>query len=803
MRGGMKRAAIGILFVILLLSVAGCSGGSGGSNSPVRATGKTTVSINIGQTRTVSGKGGIIKAASSIPESVADIRITISAPDMLMIERTIAVSGSGGISESFDVPNGINRLFSVEALDKDDHMLYRGAAYADLDGRALSLGITMVSADPLPPSFEGVSGISQITETSLLLSWPAAADEVTPPEKIQYLIYTATSPGGENFDTPTFTTGPGETSFTIGGLNPNTKYYFVVRAMDEGGNIGINNVELSATTLTPSDVSPPDFEGLASATASSSSAAVLGWNAATDNISPPSKIVYLVYIATTPGGQNLASPNFMTTGSTTFSVEGLASGATYYFVVRARDEAGNTDSNVVERSVKIPLPPDTVPPKFGGLAFARAGSSTTAVLVWRDATDDVTSPGNIVYLVYRATNPGGENFGSPSYITTRGTTSFTAGGLSPNTTYYFVVRSRDEAGNIDANTKEMSVTTPSAADVAPPTFGGLVSATLISPSPGGIGLSWNAATDNVTPSANVVYLVYMATTPGGENLAAPYFVTAAGATSVSLPPPCIISPCMPNPFVPGTYYFVVRARDAAGNIDGNTVERSVVVPDVTPPAFAGITLSSISVTSTTFTLPWAPATDNVTSSANMVYQIYQASTPCGENFTTPSYTTAPGATSFTVTGLNTSSTDYYFVVRARDAAGNTDTNTVEASNCTVNFYPQSAVYNSLNGNIDYVICGNGSCGVPNLQVYIQYSDFCFLNCLPATVVGPGRRTGACSISASPVCFTYSVPAGFAPIAIRIFVDPTNAVVNEFNNADNCYTSDPSLPCTSPPPTTCP
>jgi hypothetical protein len=60
----------------------------------------------------------------------------------------------------------------------------------------------------------------------------------------------------------------------------------------------------------------------------------------------------------------------------------------------------------------------------------------------------------------------------------------------------------------------------------------------------------------------------------------------------------------------------------------------------------------------------------------IVYDVYQASAPGGEDFSTPTYTTAPGATSFVTLPLPTDQA-VYFVVRARDKAGNSDANTVE------------------------------------------------------------------------------------------------------------------------------
>ena len=106
-------------------------------------------------------------------------------------------------------------------------------------------------------------------------------------------------------------------------------------------------------------------------------------------------------------------------------------------------------------------------------------------------------------------------------------------------------------------------------DHTPPTFAGLKSATTCVPGPIGGGrttsytLRWDAATDNVSPSSTIVYLVYQANLPGSEDFSTPTYTTAAGATSFATPP-------LP---ADKAVYFVVRARDRAGNIDSNTVER--------------------------------------------------------------------------------------------------------------------------------------------------------------------------------------------------------------------------------------
>lgn len=105
-------------------------------------------------------------------------------------------------------------------------------------------------------------------------------------------------------------------------------------------------------------------------------------------------------------------------------------------------------------------------------------------------------------------------------------------------------------------------------DTTPPSFAGLRSAFACTPGPQRPGqttpftLSWNAASDNVTPDSQIVYDVYLASTPGGENFSAPSWTTPPGVTTFK-------TPGLPSH---GSFYFVVRASDAAGNEDRNTIE---------------------------------------------------------------------------------------------------------------------------------------------------------------------------------------------------------------------------------------
>jgi len=108
---------------------------------------------------------------------------------------------------------------------------------------------------------------------------------------------------------------------------------------------------------------------------------------------------------------------------------------------------------------------------------------------------------------------------------------------------------------------------PASTDTTPPTFSGLRSAYYCTGGPQRPAetmpytLTWQAATDNVTPSSQIVYDIFVAYTSGGEDFSQPTWTTPPGITTYK-------TPNLPSE---GTY-FVVRARDQAGNEDQNKVE---------------------------------------------------------------------------------------------------------------------------------------------------------------------------------------------------------------------------------------
>ncbi|NOZ26395.1 MAG: fibronectin type III domain-containing protein, partial [Nitrospirae bacterium] len=231
------------LFIgLIILTLMGASCGGDG----VFSTDSTTVVIGIGQH---SADATDAAPSQVIPPSIRYVRIVISGSDFSPIERTIDTRVCNTVEEVFQVPNGLNRHFTVFAYDDAGTMLYYGDAHKSLNGIPTTVTVTMISmADQTPPTFGGVETATALSDTEIDLTWTAATDDSTQQQDIVYLVYIATSPGGHDFLVPpSFTTPAGATTFTASGLASSTTYYFVVRAMDESGNIDGNSIEVSAT----------------------------------------------------------------------------------------------------------------------------------------------------------------------------------------------------------------------------------------------------------------------------------------------------------------------------------------------------------------------------------------------------------------------------------------------------------------------------------------------------------------------------------------------------------------------------
>ena len=119
----------------------------------------------------------------------------------------------------------------------------------------------------------------------------------------------------------------------------------------------------------------------------------------------------------------------------------------------------NAVDSVLSTAVSMVSATDVTPPVYGGLSDAAAISDTYVLLSWQSATDGSVPDSRVSYLIFMSTVSGSFDYASPYQTSPAGETSRLVTDLDAGTTYYFVVRAMDRAGNIDNNTAQQSVTT--------------------------------------------------------------------------------------------------------------------------------------------------------------------------------------------------------------------------------------------------------------------------------------------------------------------------------------------------------
>lgn len=132
--------------------------------------------------------------------------------------------------------------------------------------------------------------------------------------------------------------------------------------------------------------------------------------------------------------------------------------------------------------------PDADAPTFAGANSLVALNARTIRATWLAGNDVVTDAGDLRYEVHLSKSASAA-FTVRAIEVGNLTTDFAD--LLPETTYYVRVRCRDEAGNVDGNNVERSVTTP--ADVA-----GRPTVSVVSPSAGATIVSTQSITFNAT-----------------------------------------------------------------------------------------------------------------------------------------------------------------------------------------------------------------------------------------------------------------------------------------------------------------
>ena len=148
----MKRLISFLSLVFILFAFSGCGGGGGSGGVASKDSSSSVTIVTHFQTAHASS----MKQAAS---KITNIRYTISGPGMQPITGTAPVINNL-VEISLVIPNGLQRHFVIEAMDKNNNMWYQGEAYSDLDGTPVTVDITLNYIGP-----------PQNSAISIILTW--------------------------------------------------------------------------------------------------------------------------------------------------------------------------------------------------------------------------------------------------------------------------------------------------------------------------------------------------------------------------------------------------------------------------------------------------------------------------------------------------------------------------------------------------------------------------------------------------------------------------------------------------------
>lgn len=263
-----------------------------------------------------------------------------------------------------------------------------------------------------------------------------------------------------------------------------------------------------------------------------------------------------------------------TTATPDYTDKGLAVNTTYGYTLTAVDAAGNisaASAAVTAITLKVP---DTTKPSTPGNLRITGRSTTSIILGWTAATDDV---GVARYQVRR----DGRTIATPAAA------RYTDTSLAPGTSHSYVVVAVDASGNLSDPTAPVTGVTLTVPDTAPPSAPGTPHVTGTTTTT--ISLAWTASSDN-TGVTN--YRVYR----NGILVASP---TALAYTDPGLTPGT-------------TYAYQVKAVDGAGNVSAAAaISAATVAPQVSG-INAAVTVGALPACTVTITATVAVTAGPVT-----------------------------------------------------------------------------------------------------------------------------------------------------------------------------------------------
>lgn len=283
---------------IILLLQTGCAGIGG--NAGGGKTGMSVPSVPAGLSAAAGNAQVVLNWTASSRATVYNVK------------RSITTGGPYAQISTPTVPN-----FTDTGLTNGTAYFYVVSASNSVGQSANSAEVNATPVPPLPATSTGLAATAGNAQVSL--NWNASTGATS------YHVKRSTASGSE-----TQISAPASNSFTDTGLTNGTKYFYLVSAVNSGGE-SANSSEVNATPTAPAapPATPTGLQGTAG-----NAQVSLSWDASTGAMS------YNVKRSTANGGPfsaTLASP-----AVTNYIDTAVTNGTTYYYVVSAVNASGES-----------------------------------------------------------------------------------------------------------------------------------------------------------------------------------------------------------------------------------------------------------------------------------------------------------------------------------------------------------------------------------------------------------------------------------------------------------------------------
>jgi len=668
-----------------------------------------TVAENAGPFLVTSQGTNVTWTTGSQQTITWDVANTNAAPvNATNVDILLSVDGGNTFSSTIlsGTPNDGSQVITVPNIPgtTSARIIVRGSNHIFYDMSDTDFQITGGTNDTQAPTVPTDLTASNITNTSVELSWTASTDNIG---VVAYDIYQGNT-------VVTTVTG---TSATISGLTANTSYQFSIKAKDAAGNESEASNTVNMTTTGGEDTEAPTAPTGLTASDITDTSVLLSWNASSDNVGVTGYDIYQ--------GNTVVT----TVTGTSATISGLTANTSYQFSIKAKDAAGNESEASNTVNMTTTGGEDTEAPTAPTGLTASDITDTSVLLSWNASSDNIGVTG---YDIYQ----------DSTVITTITGTSATISELTPNTSYMFSIKAKDAAGNESEASNTINVTTKGDDITYCAANGNSTSDEYISrvqlgsidkASEGSSTGYSNFTTESTNVSKGSENTITITPTWTGTQYNEAYGVwidyNQDGDFQDTGEQVWTQSPTQTTPVI-GKFMISNDAKSGAtrmrvimrynavpspcgsfnyGEVEDYTIVISGSGNDTEAPS-APSELTASDITNTSVALSWVASTDNVTVTG---YDVYQGTAVIA----------TVTETSATISGL-IANTSYQFSVKAKDAAGNESITSNTVSITTLGNDITYCTANSNNASEEYISRVQiGSIDKTSTGSNTGYSDF--------------------------------------------------------------------------------